>query len=76
LPRSTAESTGCSTPASAIWVSRAISTVNTRSASDRAPSATSRSAMPLSTKATFTAIPVSAVKASTSGWISSGWRCE
>ena len=45
-------------------------------AGERSPSACSRSAMPLSTKARFTLMPVSRVKASTRGWISSGWRWE
>ena len=34
------------------------------------------STMPLSTKAMLTGMPVCLVNASSSGWISSGWRCE
>ena len=66
--------TGCVTPASLASVRREMSTVRMMSAGERAPSATSLSVRPCSRKTTLVSIPVSAVKAVRSGWISSGWR--
>ena len=77
LASSSAEVTGCKSPAWRARTSRPASVVSSRSAGLLTPSRSSRvssaSALP---ETTLTVIPVAASKASKSGLISTSWRAE
>jgi hypothetical protein len=51
-----------------------MSTVRITSTGEFCPSAVTRSSRPLSRNSTSVLMPVSAVKASSTGWINAGWR--